>query len=297
MGLGILDAAKLLVRGQVSFAARARRTRDGIRFAKFARRVGIRGLLSGDLASIQYLISPVSSVRYWEFPFVLECLPAVPGEWLDVSSPRMFALELASSIAKANLRMINPDPEDIHETIRIVQAMKLGNVSMLKAGVDCLPNLGLQFDAIWAISVVEHIAGGTDDAMAMSLMYQSLRPGGRLIVTVPVDRVHWDEYRDSQHYGTQPGLPGKYFFQRYYDQTTLASRLIAPLAVEPSKVRWFGEKVAGWFRDYEKRWIASGYAVSVHDPVAFLENFSEFPSWEAMPGMGVCGLMFERPAQ
>lgn len=286
---------RLFVLAQLSLAQRARHTQDGIRFAKLARRVGLRGVLTGDLSSIQYLISPVSSVRYWEFPFVLDCLPEVPGEWLDVSSPRMFGLELASSNPEVRLMMLNPDRVDIAETARIVRAMNLPNVVSIEAGVDYLSSVRTKFDAIWAISVVEHISGDVNDMDAMSLMYQSLCPGGRLIVTVPVDRIHWDEYRESQYYGTQQGDEGMFFFQRYYDRQSIDSRLIEPLGIRPARIRWFGEKQAGWFKEYEHRWIEVGHKATVHDPMAFYDNFSEFPNWEAMPGMGVCGMMFERP--
>ena len=54
---------------------------------------------------------------------------------------------------------------------------------------------GKTYDCIWSLSVVEHIAGQYDDRYAIQAMYKALEPGGRMILTVPVDRLFWDEYR------------------------------------------------------------------------------------------------------
>ncbi len=65
---------------------------------------------------------------------------------------------------------------------------------------------------------MEHIPGA-GDTEAVAAMFKALEPGGRLIITVPVDRVARDEFREHDAYslGTDIGPDGKYFFQRYYD--------------------------------------------------------------------------------
>jgi len=38
-----------------------------------------------------------------------------------------------------------------------------------------------------------------------------------------------------------------------------------------------------------------GLRRSVEDPREIADNFREFPSWEAMPGAGVCGIRVVKP--
>ena len=268
----------------------------GLEFDRFGRMLGLRLLRKHRRSAWSSLLHPVSIVRYFEFPFVRSCLPAGMVRCLDVSSPRLFSLFAASKTPSAHIDVINPDPADIAETRRAVDAMGLSNIRLeVTAADDVLPKAG-HYDCIWSISVIEHIFGEHDDTWTVRRMYESLRGGGRLIVTVPVDREGWDEYRDRPQYGAQePAEDGRYFFQRYYDADTLRARLVDAIGQTPSLVRWFGEKTRGHFAEYERRWMREGLKCVVQDPREIADHYGEFPSWESMPGLGVCGLMFERP--
>jgi hypothetical protein len=126
-------------------------------------------------------------------------------------------------------------------------------------------------------------------------MYDSLSDGGRLIITVPVDRAFWTEYRDHDYYGTQDQkIKGKFFFQNIYDKNAIWERLVAPIGREPEGVRWFGETLPGRFAEYQQRWMRDGYNCTVNDPREITDYYREFSSWEEMPGIGVCGLMFKK---
>jgi hypothetical protein len=127
------------------------------------------------------------------------------------------------------------------------------------------------------------------------VMYESLGEGGRLILTVPVDREFRVEYRDTDYYGTQVDWgDGKYFFQYVYDKHSLWERLIKPLGRDPTVVRWFGERERGRYGEYERRWIEQGRDCTVEDPREMAEHYREFATWEEMPGTGVCGLMIQK---
>ncbi len=57
---------------------------------------------------------------------------------------------------------------------------------------------GLRFDLITALDVVEHIA---DDRQAIDEMYAMLRPGGKLVITVPASMKLWDLHDEiNGHY-------------------------------------------------------------------------------------------------
>ncbi len=184
------------------------------------------------------IFSPVSSTRYFEFAFARSVLLDLPGEFLDVSSPSLFSLYVAKHGKASSILMINPDCTDVGHTSRVIRDLSINGIHLDCRGVETLATRQDRYDCIWSISVVEHIPYHQGDAEAVRLMYDALRPGGRLILTVPVDRLAWDEYRDTDYYGTQgaPSGNGKIFFQRFYDKSRIYEELIARLEHGPSVV-------------------------------------------------------------
>lgn len=275
--------------------ARARGA-PGLEFDRFGRELGLRLLRKGRGTGISYLLNPVSIVRYFEFPCAWSFLPPRLGRCLDVSSPRLFSFYVASKYPSASILMMNPDENDMSETRSIVQRGGFANVRTECCGVEILAGCAESYDCVWAISVVEHVSGSIDDQQSMRLMFDSLCVGGRMIVTVPVDRRFSIEYRDQPLYGiaSPQESRGRYFFQRLYDSDALRDRLIRPIEEEPSAVRWFGETTRGRYAEYEKRWIEEGLDCTVEDPREIADHYGEFASWDEMPGTGVCCMMFEK---
>lgn len=266
----------------------------GMEFAGLGRRIGLRALLARDPVALDMLLTPVNIVRYWEFPFTRRHLPEPPGRCLDVSSPRLFSLFAATHLGPTSIRIINPDARDASETERLAAVSKLTSIRVDQVPVGAIEGARDQYDSIWSISVVEHIAGD-GDVEAMRLMFEALAPGGRLIVTVPVDRRAWSEYRDEDVYGLGlPREPEGYFFQRWYDELAVKTRLMDPLPSTPSCVEWFGERVAGRFAEYERDWIRRGHQRTVDDPREITDWFASYGRWADMPGQGVCGLVIEK---
>ena len=284
----------LLARAVLAALHSRRREGPGGAFADFGRAVGLRLLLRGHGTGAGLLLRPVESVRYFEFPFALRCCPGAPGRCLDVSSPRLFSLYVAHMRPGTIIRMINPDGRDIATTARVARALGLANVQLDVCGVDAVAEERSRYDCIWSLSVVEHIAGAYQDGEAVRWMYDALAEGGRLILTVPVDRTFREEYRETSDYGTQPAVHGRYFFQRLYDRAAIWERIVGRIGRDPDVVAWFGERTPGHFADYERRWMRQGFFATVDDPRDITDHYTTFPSWESMPGQGVCGLMFEK---
>jgi SAM-dependent methyltransferase len=269
----------------------------GMEFDATGRRIGWRLLASLSRKSLEYLLHPIESVRYAEFAFVKDHLREDDYECLDVSSPRLFSIHVAGK-SEMRIAMLNPDMDDIRETRQLVELLGAQAITLIQGDIGELNNVdaATRYDAIWSISVVEHIEGQHNDSDAMRLMFNALRPGGRLIVTVPVDREFRIEYSPVKQYGTQPLTEnGSYFFQRFYDPDSIASRLGAPIGVPPSQTRWFGEVARGWWNGYRTKWDQRGFHYHVADPYEMCLNFKEFDSWRMMPGLGFCGLVFEKP--
>jgi predicted SAM-dependent methyltransferase len=267
----------------------------GMLFAKFGRLVGIRAIVAGDWSGFGLLLTPVNIVRYWEFPFAWSAFPMQPGAaCLDVASPRLFSLYVASTRSPRAITIINPDVADAAHTERLARTLGLASISVRRARVQDFLVDGDRYDVIWAISVIEHIPiDGDIDAVIR--MYESLTPGGRLILTVPVDRRHWDELRHDDPYGLNAdGHQTAHFFQRWYDSASIQDRLVANAAPDAYRLSWFGERVAGRFADYERDWQARGYERTVEDPLEVARWYTSFDSWANMPGRGVCGLVMEK---
>jgi SAM-dependent methyltransferase len=296
-----LRIARSYFRGRSAAKYASARNAPGMAFDSFGRSLGRRLLMKGRRAGMEYLLTPIATVRYWEYPFTLSCLPPGGGKFLDVSSPRLFSLYVATTNPRADVLMMNPDAADAARTQSIARAIGLTNFRVTGDDASRLETMRGEFDCAWSISVIEHIDGAYDDRSAVKYLYDALRPGGRLILTVPTDRRYEIEYRDRDYYGTQPPAgasrddSGRYFFCRIYDKAAIQSRLLDPIGRAADVTRWFGETTPGVFKDHVRRWLAHGAEVPVNDPREIADHYREFDRWEDMPGYGVCGLMVTKP--
>lgn len=288
---------KLYLRARAASQYAATQGLPGLNFGRFGTSVGRKLLARGSRIGLDYLLTPVNCVRYFEFDFALASLLNPLGCCLDVGSPRLFSLYVARYHPSASILMINPDSADLQETSVIAFQLGLQNVHVQQTDVASLVDRPTRYQCIWSISVIEHICGEYDDGLAMRTMYDSLAPGGRLILTFPVDRRFSNEYRDHSYYGlSTPQHHGKFFFQRFYDGRTIQERLLSPIGRQPTKLRWYGEKEPGRFAEYERRWTKLGSECTVDDPREMADGFQEFQSWEDMPGLGVCCLAIDKDA-
>ena len=115
---------------------------------------------------------------------------------------------------------------------------------------------GLHFDLITALDVVEHIE---DDRQAIDEMFAMLRPGGKLLVTVPASMKLWDRhdeinghYRRYSRRGLRELLSGKgrivclrYLFHALFVPKLLVktlnarfSRRIPQHSIPPRPINW-----------------------------------------------------------
>jgi SAM-dependent methyltransferase len=103
----------------------------------------------------------------------------------------------------------------------------------------------LRFDLITALDVIEHIA---DDHRAVEDMLAMLRPGGKLLITVPASMLLWDRHDEiNQHYrrytraGLQALLEDK---ARIVDVRYLFHALFLPKMAVKTWNRWFHASAA-----------------------------------------------------
>lgn len=214
---------------------------------------------------------------------------------LDVASPVLFGFYLSEHL-KSRYRYINLDEREISELDSLLVAVRVrGQYEASICDVLQMQDADESYDAVVSISVIEHIPD-EGDTHALLEMWRVLRPGGRLVLTFPVSGMYEMEYREMDQY--QVGLTREaqgYFFQRYYDEDAMQSRLLNHVPNATVKaVEFYGEREPGWFQAYEQRWIARGLQETVKDPYLMARYMKKFESFRELPGKGVVGLCLEK---
>lgn len=238
---------------------------------------------------------PMDSTRYFEFDWVWSRLQRLGRlrTYLDVSSPRFLPLSYVRRSNVDHAWFLNPDREDLATTERWAAALSLSTRCRFStAPIETFAADGERFDAITSISVFEHIA---DEARALGTVWRLLAPGGTLLLTLPCTAVGYDQFRDYDEYHlTKPDAQGRYFFQRFYDASTLRSRVYSVLG-EPRQMTVYGESEPGYFgRNAEQKmrglpypFWREGYMMGRH--------FRVYPTIDELPGEGVVALEFVKP--
>lgn len=226
-------------------------------------RLAWRSLIAGTLGkaglrpAVGAFVRPLTAPsRYPEYDQVLAFLRdgvdlADPSSWLlDIGSPKLFSMLLA---ARTKATVVATDiwqpAIDEAEALRGGLAPEVSSRLVL-AAMDArqpvpkplAPPSGL-FAGAFSMSVVEHIdpdPGG--DVIALRQVAASVRPGGCVVISVPVDREARSEYLKNEMYGRTSDDPRGTFFQRVYDAASLGAlseQLANVLSLEAvSIVRW-----------------------------------------------------------
>jgi len=271
----------------------------GLEFDRFGRSLGWRMCLRGLRGGLRMALQPVDFLRYYEFAFVAEALDGVTGPVLDVSSPSLLSLFLAATRPGLQIRISNPDARDSSAITERVERLGLRGIEVAGLDVQALAAEKKRYQAIWSISVFEHIAGDEEDGKALRALADCLLPGGRLCLTVMSAPAYRDEFVSDNTYqlGVAPTERG-YFFQRYYDEAAVRERLLAQVPdLEVRRLAWFGEKQAGTYAAFvERAHRGYSYAWSVEAPWTAADSYRWFDRFSDMPGVGVCCIELRKPS-
>jgi len=180
---------------------------------------------------VHWLFGGADYSRAVEYPLTARLLQARRGErLLDVGSGRRG--EFASLARRAGLEVTAIDERD---DVGADAADR--SLTFQRADARKLPFEEASFDRITAISTIEHIPEGDD--LAMAELARVLRPGGRLVVTVPFNPLKSaDLYIRGGVYGREGE---RVFFERVYDEDDLERRLIAPSGLRLVERIYLGE--------------------------------------------------------
>jgi SAM-dependent methyltransferase len=192
-------------------------------------KLGVRHLVQHGYRreAVVRVVVPLDPSRYLELPWAIERLGAAPGERvLDLASPKLLAVVLA----RQGVRVTSVD--QLEREIDTWGALS-GDVPGLELQVAdgrALPFADASFDHAYSISVLEHIAE-PGDASALGELSRVVRPGGRVLVTLPHAPAYREDWRDAPFYANEAG-GGRAFFQRWYDPPRVDALLAAAPALE-----------------------------------------------------------------
>lgn len=245
-----------------------------------------------DLKSIFFLLCyPMDSTRYFELDFLLRRFQAPPGvRYLDVSSPRLGFVLCLLQHAGAGADLINPDKRDLAETESLLAASGLlSRCRLHHCLVTDAPFAPSTFDLITSISVIEHIP---EDRAAVGRMWGLLRPGGRLLLTVPCAAEASEQYMDQDEYGVLgKGADGQVFWQRFYDERWLEERIFSVTGA-PRRAEIFGERARGLFQRNAAAKRTRRYYPFWREPYMVSREYRRFESVRELPGEGVAAMEF-----
>jgi SAM-dependent methyltransferase len=263
-----------------------------LRCARLAGRLLLKRRSTIAMAEIYRLLFwPLDSVRYFEFDFAWKSMSNLAARnYLDVSSPRLFPILFTLQQKQLQAEFINPDVTDLGSTRNISTALDLGSrCEIRQCMIEAAPFPSGTFDIVTSISVVEHIPNDRD---AIQKMWDLVKPGGRLVLTVPCASQAREEYIDRDEYGLlQPGEGGYFFFQRYYDQKLLAESVFS-VTGRPCRCAIYGEKSAGSYdRNQRSKRLDPEYPLW-REPYMMGQEYRYFKTIEELPGVGVAGMEF-----
>jgi SAM-dependent methyltransferase len=239
----------------------------------------------------ELLMNPMDSFRYFEFDFMWKRTHrASLGAYLDVSSPRLFTLLLMAEQGDLYADIANPDESDLNKTHEYLSALGLESRACLQARtLESLVSMPQAYDTIISISVVEHIL---NDRQAVEIMWKLLKPGGRLLITVPCATEAFEEYIDYNEYGLlTPDKEGFVFGQRLYDQRLLEEKIWSVTGM-PDLVEIYGEKVMGSFLANRAAKLSSRYYPFWREPYMMGVDYVRFAELAELPGWGVIAMEF-----
>lgn len=204
-------------------------------FWRFNWRFGLRNIVTG-----------LDYVRCLEYPLVFEHLDfAHGGRLLDVGSGRsIFPLFVA---VNTSVRAIALDQSgwvrwqrEMAERFKRRGLLKNSHFEVVVGDARGLCFTDDHFDYISSISAIEHIEGDGDTA-AIRELSRVLKPGGRLVLTVPFNYQCYKEFWISENTYTLAYRGTPLFYQRHYDDEALWRRLIEPSGLHLLKRAIFGE--------------------------------------------------------
>ena len=271
----------------------------GLDFQKEIFILAFKRLLLGKL-SLRYFVRivffSIDSFRYFEFGTLSAMLGTKPafGKYLDVSSPRLFPLMVLTKNPYLKGYLINPDKSDLEATRSLSDVF--GVSERIQFLDQMLEEVGLgegQFDLITSISVIEHFPDD-NDTTALKKIWRLLKPGGKLLVSVPCAANAFEEFIDFNEYGLlKKDAEGFVFGQRFYDESLLDSRIFS-VTGRPTSCFVYGELRADSFIKNRQNRNNNPKYPFWREPLMMGLEYRAYEAVSELPNLGVIVMEFKK---
>lgn len=210
----------------------------------FGLKLGFGYFFSGKIIKgIARLLCPIHFIRCKELPVALKMLEPKSGEKiLDISSPKILSLYYARHY-KSDVYATDILEQPLEEALLFRRRFSLDNLFVQKEDARSLSFPDNYFDKIFSVSVFEHIAPARKGEIpAVREAVRVLKAGGILVLTLAFANSYFEEYKKGSVYERQAKKNELNFFQRFYDDETLAENIIHPSGLELLDKVYIGEK-------------------------------------------------------
>jgi SAM-dependent methyltransferase len=215
---------------------------DEWRYYRFGLALGVSNVLRngfqlGPKKTLGKVLQPINSyTRFPEYYFLGHYIEAhlkrfAPSEKpkiLDVGSPKCFGLYLAFHF-NVEVHLTDIDEPTVGEAELLWNGVKDRAKGKAVFSVQDIrkPIYVQDFDIVYSMSVIEHVEGETGDSESIREMILALKPGGLLLVTVPVGHHYIEQDRlGFRGAARETGDRSRYFFQRIYTPAAAEERII-----------------------------------------------------------------------
>jgi SAM-dependent methyltransferase len=196
-------------------------------------------------------------VRCTELPLVYEGLELTAGmRVLDVGCRgSVFPAFLAARGARVHALDLDVTVVEQRETARRLGLAYGTSLLAVRGDMRRLPYPDGCFDRVSLVSTIEHVPG-EGDTQGIRELARVLRPGGRIVLTVPYGDSERDFFLEEKVY-SQEFRGEAVFFQRHYDEQALRSRLVGPSGLTEIRRAYFGEHRRAFFNTFWvlPRWL------------------------------------------
>jgi SAM-dependent methyltransferase len=209
-------------------------------------RMGLATMVREPILGLKRILLPASYWRSVEFRYVWDQLDGARHQRLfDLGSPK----DLSSFFAgQAGREVVATDILDaaieISDRYAVAQRISGKGPGMVLSEVQDGRRLGYDdgsFDAVFSVSVLEHIPDD-GDTLAIVELVRIVKPGGLVVVTVPYDLSYRETFVDDDVYERSAEDDEPVFYERHYDADALRSRLMSVPGTDLVDLELWGER-------------------------------------------------------
>ncbi len=237
----------------------------------------------------------LESTTYFEFDFAWRALTSSEPDdkdYLDVLSPWLLPLLLMQRRRMSRAIVVNPDGLTVQTFRQLLDAAGLAGLgSRCEVIGRLLEECSLAPGSFAVITSISGPAQVKNDSTLVGTMWTLLKPGGRLIISLPctfnaagrISNHDWNEEESTEPVLSRP---------RVYDPQLLQDRIFSVLG-EPTSVVVYGEIAKRDPRQAKKAAFGPGYP-RPREPLKMARDWRCYSRVQDLPGQGVIAMTFDR---